>query len=205
LDYLELKSQKLNQYFKHYFKFLCSFFIKIKIKYCHFFGIFKVDWQIDKYLILQFDHILARHSIGIDRGGNGMSVEHELLHLDKFRENHFSWRLKAYDFGGYTTIGDDNMLKPIKKKTKEYMTSLINELFYTKKLQFPSEDAEIENQFCSQTYIHSDRGIIYSKGNDHIIDATRCAVLKRSQENNPFEETIIISPGLMPVPFKLNY
>ena len=135
--------------------------------------------------------------IGVDNGGNGLSVVQELLTLDKYKELQLEDRLKGFDFGGMTriTLRDG---KEIKKRTKELMTSLINGSLQRKQLIFPTDDLDIEDQFTTQTYTLRDGKIIYSKGNDHIIDAVRCAMLIRELGDlDPgTEETVFIKPVL---------
>ena len=63
------------------------------------------------------------------------------------------------------------------------MTSLINGALQRRQAVFPVEDLEIEDQFTTQTYTLHDGRVVYAKGNDHIIDAVRCAMLVREQAN----------------------
>jgi hypothetical protein len=135
--------------------------------------------------------------IGVDNGGNGLSVVQELLTLDKYKELQLEERLKGFDFGGMTrlTLRDG---KEIKKRTKELMTSLINGALQRKQLIFPADDLEIEDQFTTHTYTLRDGKIIYSKGNDHVIDAVRCAMLIRElgDMESTAEETVFLKPVL---------
>ncbi|MCX5770333.1 MAG: hypothetical protein NTZ09_08690 [Candidatus Hydrogenedentes bacterium] len=118
--------------------------------------------------------------IGLDNGGNGVAVVQELLTLDKYRPRAFSGRLHGFDFGGVTQIplpdGSD-----ARKRTKELMTSLINGALQRRELVFPAEDREIADQFLTQTYTLSNGIVVYSKGNDHVIDAVRCMMLAREK------------------------
>lgn len=76
------------------------------------------------------------------------------------------------------------------------MTSLIAGALQRHQLVFPIEDLEIEDQFTTHTYTLHDGRIVYSKGNDHIIDAVRCAMLAREQSvlNQVGEETVFLVP-----------
>lgn len=78
------------------------------------------------------------------------------------------------------------------------MTSLINGAVQRKQLIFPSEDLEVEDQFTTHTYTLRDGKVIYSKGNDHIVYAVRCAMLVREEGNfDPLgEETVSLKPVL---------
>ena len=81
---------------------------------------------------------------------------------------------------------------------KELMTSLINGNMQRKQIILPSEDLEVEGQFTTHTYTLRDGKVIYSRGNDHIIDAVRCAMLVREEGNlDPIsEETVSLKPVL---------
>lgn len=149
--------------------------------------------------IAQIISLLERYftptGIGVDNGGNGLSVVQELLTLDKYKELELKDRLKGYDFGGMTRLAVRDG-KEIKKRTKELMTSLINSALQRKQLVFPIDDPEVEDQFTTHTYTLRDGRVIYSKGNDHIIDAIRCAMLIREESNiEDFDnETVSLKP-----------
>ena len=118
--------------------------------------------------------------ISVDNGGNGLAVVQELLTLDKYRPLALEGRLRGFDFGGMTTLAVRDG-REVKKRTKELMTSLISGAFQRRELILPEGDQEIEDQFTTHTYTLSGGNVIYSKGNDHVIDAVRCAVLAREQ------------------------
>ncbi len=151
--------------------------------------------------IAQIIALLERYytpaGIGVDNGGNGLAVVQELLTLDKYKGLELEGRLKGYDFGGMTRLAVRDG-KEIKKRTKELMTSLINGALQRKQVIFPSDDLEVEDQFTTHTYTLRDGKIIYSKGNDHIIDAVRCAMLIREEGNlDPVgEEVVSLKPVL---------
>lgn len=88
--------------------------------------------------------------------------------------------------------------KEVKKRTKELMTSLINGALQRKQLVFPADDMDIEDEFTTHTYTLRDGKVIYSKGNDHIIDAIRCALLIREEESLDLggEEVVSLKPLL---------
>jgi hypothetical protein len=144
----------------------------------------QVPYPVISEIIALVDRVYSPLGIGVDRGGNGMSVVQELLGLDKFRDRYFTGRLVGYDFGSSIAVGEDERGRPIKKRTKEEMTSLINKAFANHGLVLPKQDPDVEDQLCTQTYVLTDRGVVYSKGNDHIVDAMRCALLRHAQERN---------------------
>ncbi len=122
--------------------------------------------------------------LGIDNGGNGVSIVHELTGLDKYRPLGLKSRLRGFDFGSSTLVYQEESGREVKKQTKEFMTNLINKSLQKREMVLPLSDLEIESQFTTQTYTLNNGRVQYSKGNDHIIDAVRCALLVR----NRFEE-----------------
>jgi len=86
--------------------------------------------------------------------------------------------------------------REVKKRTKELMTSLINGALQRRQLVLPAEDAEIEDQFTTHTYTLQNGNVVYSKGNDHIVDAVRCAMLAHEQNrlDGAREETVSVMP-----------
>ena len=159
-----------------------------------------VAYPVITEIVALIDRLYAPVGIGVDRGGNGMSVVQELLGLDKYRDLHLAGRLVGYDFGGTIAVGEDNAGKPIKKRVKEQMTALINENLNARKLKLPKSDHEIEDQLCTQTYILTSNGVVYSKGHDHCVDAIRCALLRRAQERYESYDPVEIVVNLRPVP-----
>jgi len=147
--------------------------------------------------IALLDRYFTPVGIAVDNGGNGIAVVQELLTLDKYKDLQLEGRIQGVDFGGMTclTNRDD---KEIKKRTKELMTSLINGMLQRKQIIFPSDDLDIEDEFTTHTYTLRDGKVIYSKGNDHIIDAVRCAALVRELANQgeAKEETVLLTPVL---------
>ena len=123
--------------------------------------------------------------LGLDAGSNGLAVEHILTTDDRYSGHQFAHRLETYDFGGSLTTGYDPQGRPKTQRVKEYMTSLINGRLAARTILFPvgEVDPDWEDQFCTQTYSQNQGGrLVYSKGNDHIIDSTRCAVLRKERE-----------------------
>lgn len=158
-----------------------------------------VAYPVITEIIALIDRLYSPKGIGVDRGGNGTSVVQELLGLDKYKDLYLDGRLVGYDFGGSIAIGEDKAGKPIKKRIKEHMTALINESLNAKKLKLPKNDHEIEDQLCTQTYVLSSYGVVYSKGNDHCVDALRCALIRRAQEMNTDYDPVEIKTNVVPV------
>ncbi|MHB9038317.1 MAG: terminase large subunit domain-containing protein, partial [Armatimonadota bacterium] len=110
----------------------------------------------------------------------------------------------GYDFGGMTTLAMRDG-KEVRKRTKEMMTWLINGALTRKQLQFPEADSEISDQFATHTYMLANSNIVYSKGNDHIVDAVRCAMLahEQGQLDAVAEETVCVMPLLTDPIFRI--
>ena len=159
----------------------------------------RVPYPVVTEIVALIDRLYSPQGIGVDRGGNGMSVVQELTGLDKYRDRYFTGRLVGYDFGGSIAVGEDKDGRPITKRVKEQMTALINEALNAKKLRLPKPDHEIEDQLCTQTYTLTPHGVVFSKGNDHCVDALRCMVLRRAQERNELYDPVEIKADFTPV------
>jgi hypothetical protein len=153
----------------------------------------RLPYPLVSELIALLDTVYNPIGIGLDRGGNGAAVEQELVGLDKFKDRFMMGTLVAYDFGGTIAVGEDTNGQEIRKRTKEEMTRLINKALSTGKLRIPKDDPVVEDQLCTQTYVRTERGIVYSKGNDHIVDAMRCAFLRRAQETDLQYDPVFIN------------
>ena len=159
----------------------------------------QVAYPVISEIIALIDRVYRPQGIGVDRGGNGLSVVQELTTLDSFRERYLQGRLVGYEFGSSIAVGEDDRGRPIKKRVKEHMTALINEALNAGHLALPRQDHEVEDQLCTQTYLLTDRGVVYSKGNDHIIDAMRCALLRRAQDRGDGYDPVEIVGSFIPV------
>ena len=150
-------------------------------------------------LIFVLDLFFEFTGIGIDNGGNGLAVAQELVNLEKFKDRNFAERLRGFDFGGTTIVGYKDDGKPVKKRTKEYMTSLINGSMQRRDIVFAKGDPQLEEQFATQTYSLNNGRVTYSKGNDHIIDAVRCMALMRERTEFDKQETKFVEVFVAPV------
>ncbi len=162
----------------------------------------QIPYPVITEVIALIDRVYSPAGLGVDRGGNGMSVVQELLGLDKYRERHLLGRLVGYDFGGTLAVAEDEHGRPIRKRVKEHMTALINEALNGRRLSLPKQDHEVEDQLCTQTYVLTDHGVVYSKGNDHIVDAMRCALLRRAQDRGDLFDAVEVLVSLSPVTTK---
>ena len=106
-----------------------------------------VSYPILAEMLALIDFYYHPEGIGIDNGGNGLSVVQDLTTLDKFKGNDFESKVMGFDFGSSTTIGYSDDGKPIKKRTKEYMTQLINWALGKGKVVF-----QINNRNCADNF-----------------------------------------------------
>jgi len=67
-----------------------------------------VAYSILSEIIALIDRYYDPRGIGIDNGGNGLSVVHDLVDLDKFKGRDFEGKVRGFDFGGATVIGYDD-------------------------------------------------------------------------------------------------
>jgi len=131
-------------------------------------------------LVAQLDRNFQFRAMGLDNGGNGIAVIQNLRTLTSFSDlPNLDDRLEGFDFGG-TTLIDKTDGKETKESTKKLMTNLINGAARGRTAIWPKQDEISEDQYTSQTYVLTERGnVVYSKGNDHVIDADRCAFIMR--------------------------
>jgi len=132
-----------------------------------------VNYARQQEIIEELDGAYAFRSIGIDCGNSGRAVIHNLKILGT------AWcdKIRAFEFGGMTDLGEQPDKTRLRRRTKEFMTELLDRHMAERSIVFPRLP-DRETQYASHTYSvgASDR-IVYEKGNDHIIDADRCAVL----------------------------
>jgi hypothetical protein len=137
-----------------------------------------VDYARQREIITELDRVYAFRTIGLDAGGVGRGVSHELMKLGE------AWceKVRAYAFGATIRVGTLPDGSPQERKTKEFMTELLVRRINDHTIVFP-QNSEREAQYSSHTYrIQSNGHIIYEKGNDHIIDADRCAMLAHHED-----------------------
>lgn len=120
----------------------------------------------------------AFRGIGLDAGNSGRAVAHQLMELGE------DWcaRLRAYEFGGSIDAAElPDGTRP-RRRTKEFMTEILARHLAHRSIVFPRLP-DRESQYAAHTYAEGTSGnLVYEKGNDHIIDADRCAVLRHYQE-----------------------
>ena len=120
--------------------------------------------------------------MGIDAGNNGLAVCQTLV-ADM---PELFYVVEPIAFGGTTLV--DAVLET-KEYTKKHMTTLLLGAIQRGEWEIPGvngvfADQDFECQSSEHTYATSADGrVTYKKGNDHIIDADRCAALVRWKQS----------------------
>lgn len=121
--------------------------------------------------------------VGIDAGNSGRAVAHNLL----AKGEPWTRILRAIEFGGVMDLGQYENGDAIRRHTKEFMTELIARRLEEGTVRLPALRAR-ETEYAAHTYRITEHGRIrYDKGNDHIIDADRCAHLVHFLDTNEVE------------------
>jgi len=102
---------------------------------------------------------------------------------------HWCDKIQPYEFGATLDLGTFPNGQPHRRRIKEFMTELIQRQLTQKTIQFPPIP-DRERQYANHTYqINQNGQITYTKGDDHIIDADRCALLAQHLDLHPPQET----------------
>ena len=78
-------------------------------------------------VIAIIDRYYNPRGIGIDNGGNGLSVVQDLKNLDKFRGRDFESKVRGFDFGGATDISYNEDGKTMRKRTNKWSVSIFRQ------------------------------------------------------------------------------
>ena len=145
-----------------------------------------VNYARQAAVIRELDRAYHFRAIGIDAGNNGRAIAHELMAQGR------DWcaRVHAIEFGA--TLDVDRMPdgRPARRRAKEFMTQLLQHRLAEHTLILP-QDPDRETQYAAHTYTVNAQGqIVYEKGNDHIIDADRCALLCHYLDTREPRQTI---------------
>jgi len=151
-----------------------------------------VNYARQQAVIEAMDDAYDFRGIGIDAGNNGRAVAHNLMALGE------SWceKVRAFEFGGAVDLEPLPDGQPNRRPAKQFMTELLERRLAERTIVLP-RDPEREGQYASQTYSIGLTGRVqYSKGNDHIIDADRCAVLRHHLETVEYEMNYGLDPRM---------
>lgn len=139
-----------------------------------------VHYDRQQEIIQALDQAYDFRGIGVDAGNSGEAVAHNLMALgDRWFE-----KIATYRFGSRLQAGTLPDGQPDRRETKRFMTELIERRLADRTIVFPPLP-ERESQYAGHTYTVGEHGRIrYSKGDDHIIDADRCAVLRHFEDTH---------------------
>lgn len=132
-----------------------------------------VNYARQQTVIEELDAAYDFRRVGIDCGNNGRAVSHQLMALGE------TWCAKvcAIEFGATVELAALPDGSPCRRRAKEFMTELLQRRMAERTIVFPRLP-DRESQYASHTYSVGAHGqIVYEKGDDHIIDADRCAIL----------------------------
>ena len=123
---------------------------------------------------------------GTDFGNAGSAVAHDLQGLPQYKDKNYDDRLLGFMFEASTDnvdedgnpIVDGKTNKPVKLTMKELATDLLVKKMQHMELEYPP-DPDIVTSYTGHTCTHGSKHRIYSKSNDHIIDADRVQILAR--------------------------
>lgn len=142
-----------------------------------------VNYARQQEIILALNAACHFHRIGIDAGNSGRSVAHNLMAQD------VAWceKVVTIEFGGTLELAPLPDGRPDRRAAKTFMTDLLARHMQERTIVFPRL-ADREAQYASHTYSIGVMGhIVYEKGNDHIIDADRCAALVHYLDTTHYE------------------
>ena len=132
-----------------------------------------VNYMRQQAVIEALDQLYGFEGIGIDCGNNGRALSHRLM------ANGPEWcaKVKAFEFGASIDLEPLPDGSAQRRPVKQFMTELIEERMAEGTIRFPRLP-DRETQYAGHTYqVGASGHIVYDKGDDHIIDADRCAVL----------------------------
>ena len=147
-----------------------------------------VNYNRQQGIIAQLDAAYDFRGIGIDCGNSGRAVAHNLMAQGA------EWcdKVRAYEFGGAIELEPLPDGSVPRRRVKQFMTELLQRRMAERSIVFPPLP-DRETQYASHTYTVSTQGeIVYDKGNDHIIDADRCAVLRYYQDTHDHAEPVYL-------------
>jgi hypothetical protein len=150
-----------------------------------------VNYARQQEIIEALDTAYGLRGIGIDAGNNGRAVSHQLMALGA----EWCGKVRAFEFGGSLDLDPLPDGSRPRRPIKEFMTELLQRRMAERSIRFPPIPCR-ESQYASHTYsINAAGRVIYEKGNDHLIDADRCAVLRDYLEN--MDDGFVMAPGVM--------
>jgi hypothetical protein len=152
-----------------------------------------VNYARQQEVIEALDRAYGFRGVGIDCGNNGRAIAHQLMAIN----NAWCEKVKAFEFGGTIALEPFPDRTEQRRPVKQFMTELLERRLAERTIVFPN-DAHRESQYASHTYSVNNAGrIVYEKGNDHIIDADRCAVLRHHLDTIELEPPVFSRPPMV--------
>ena len=156
-----------------------SEFVVYRVIEPHFVNVLRVhlagvNYARQQEIIAELDAAYDFRGIGIDCGNSGRAVAHNLM----AQGTEWCRKVRAFEFGGAIDLEPLPDGTIARRRVKQFMTELIQRRMAERTLVFPAL-ADRESQYASHTYSLGMNGeVVYDKGNDHLIDADRCALLR---------------------------
>jgi hypothetical protein len=157
-----------------------------------------VNYARQQAIIEELDAAYDFEGIGIDCGNNGRAVAHQLM----ARGETWCAKVRAFEFGSSLTLAPLPDGTPVKRRMKEFMTELIQRRLADRTMVLPALP-DRESEYAAHTYAVGALGqVVYEKGNDHLIDADRCALLRHYLAiEGEGEGTVAAGPGMAVITF----
>ncbi|MDQ2069328.1 hypothetical protein [Natronospira bacteriovora] len=148
------------------------------------------DVQCELIYCLDRIHGQALHG-GIDMGSAGAAVMNMLYNLEDYEDAHFEERLTGFNFGGWLDAVDEEgealiqtdqssgKEKAERLPAKHLATDLLLQRMQRVGFAYPY-DRDTVSDYSNHTAREGTRFPIYAKKDDHVIDADRLMMLRRS-------------------------
>jgi hypothetical protein len=147
-----------------------------------------VNYAKQQQVIVALDAAYQFRTIGIDCGNSGRAVAHHLMQ----KGHEWCDKILAIDFGASILLEPLPDGQPLRRQSKQFMTELIERRMADRCIVFPHLP-DRECQYAAHTYAVSANGaIVYNKGDDHIIDADRCALLAHYQDTHDLSPDALV-------------
>ncbi|NUM56871.1 MAG: hypothetical protein HUU46_24845 [Candidatus Hydrogenedentes bacterium] len=142
-----------------------------------------VNYARQQDIIAALDDAYRFRRIGIDAGNNGRAVAHNLM----ARGQAWCEKIECIEFGGAIELEPLPDGTKDRRPAKAFMTDLLARHMRERTIVFPRLP-DRESQYASHTYAIGAMGyIVYEKGNDHLIDADRCAAYAHYRDTMQYE------------------